>query len=227
MEQAFDVYISYAREDLIRVRELAYFLEDNGLKVWWQSQPEDANESLRILEQHLTEGKAQIVVWSRDSCGSGRIQAEARLGSQKGRLIAVRFQNILPPNGTRALAYADLSDWQGGSGHRHIQKLFTTLNDLTGKGPRFEVTPPPIPEVPHVQAPPSAFDQLGEAEKDERAWQITKGYNNQTYYYNKISNYFIILTNIYNNHTNNYNNYNNNTNNYNTYNNNNNTRVYT
>ena len=67
MEQAFDVYISYAREDLIRVRELAYFLEDNGLKVWWQSQPEDANESLRILEQRLTEGKAQIVVWSRDS----------------------------------------------------------------------------------------------------------------------------------------------------------------
>lgn len=145
----FDVYLSYAPEDKEKVSNLVSTLENNGLRVWWQHHHLKPKEAIALLQRQLNESRVQLVVWSKHSAGSGRVQAEARVGSVRGRLIATRIQDVLPPRDTAAVTYADLSDWIGGQEHRGIRKTFSSIWNLIGKG--LEMAPPPIPRV--VSAP--------------------------------------------------------------------------
>jgi hypothetical protein len=177
----YDIYVSYAPDDFERVRKIVEELEWAGLKVWFRNQPETSQESIDTLNQTLGSGNVQLVVWSQNSAASGRVQAEARVGSLKRRLIAVRIDMVLPPKGTDAVTYADLTNWTGGQDHRQVKKLLEGINRLTGKGPAPEVFP--IQGVENLaSAPTSEWDMLGEEEKDERAWAIASRYNNKTYY---------------------------------------------
>lgn len=173
--ESFDIYISYAPEDIERVRKIAEELEWAGLRVWYRDQPQHSADSVALIEQAIDSLRAHLVVWSQDSAASGRIQAEARASSAKGRLIASRIDQVLPPKGTKAVMYADLIDWQGGQDHRGFRKILTAIHQLTGKGPA------PAPGDDGVNMEGSA-DMLNDAEKDERAWQITMSYNNKTYF---------------------------------------------
>jgi hypothetical protein len=182
----FDVYISYAQEDEGLVRRIVEELEWVGLKVWFRDQPTTSQESLVTLRSNLNQTNCQVVVWSNNSAGSGRVQAEARAGATLKRLIATRVhKDTLPPPGTDAFAYADLSDWTGGTDHKGMRKLLKAIWDLTGKGLK--------PEMPEENLPPqqptgtpnafnSTEDDLSPEQKDERAWQTCLAYNNRTYY---------------------------------------------
>jgi hypothetical protein len=173
--ESFDIYISYAPEDTERVRKIAEELEWAGLRVWFRDQPQNSADSVALIEQAIDSHRAHLVVWSQDSAASGRIQAEARASSAKGRLIASRIDQVLPPKGTKAVMYADLIDWQGGQDHRGFRKVLTAIHQLTGKGPE----PAPGDDGVNMEGNP---DMLNDAEKDERAWQITMSYNNKTYF---------------------------------------------
>ncbi|MFM2374937.1 MAG: hypothetical protein RLZZ165_33 [Bacteroidota bacterium] len=183
-----DVYISYAPEDEGQVRRIVEELEGAGLKVWFRDQPSTSQESLANLRQILNPSNCQVVVWSNNSAGSGRIQAEARAGSALGRLVAARIhKDIAPPRDTNAVAYADLVGWNGGTGHRGMKKLLTGIWNLTGKGRQ----PDPADEASNPSAAPHPAPILGfgareehltPEQKDERAWQTCLAYNNRTYY---------------------------------------------
>ncbi len=154
----FDIYLSYAPEDREKVQSLVNALEDTGLKVWWEHHHLKPKEAIAMLQRQLNVSRVQMVVWSRNSAGSGRVQAEARIGADMGRLIATRIEHIVPPKHSAAVAYADLSDWRGGKEHRGIRKAFATIWSLIGKG--LEIAePPPVPRIipspaPEVQVQP-------------------------------------------------------------------------
>jgi hypothetical protein len=174
-QESFDIYVSYAPEDFEQVRKIAEELEWAGLRVWYRDQPQSSADSVALISSAIDATRAHLVVWSKDSAASGRIQAEARASSEKGRLIASRIDPVLPPKGTKAVVYADLIDWQGGQDHRGFRKILTAIHQLTGKGPE------PAPGEEGAQIDGNA-DMLNDAEKDERAWQITMSYNNKTYF---------------------------------------------
>ena len=148
----FDVYLSYAPEDRAKVQDLVQTLESTGLKVWWEHHHLKPKEAIAMLQRQLNVSRVQMVVWSKNSAGSGRVQAEARVGADRGRLIATRIEQIVPPRDTAAVAYADLTDWSGGQEHRGIRKAFAMIWKLIGKG--LEVADPP--PIPRVIAPPQA-----------------------------------------------------------------------
>lgn len=173
--ESFDIYISYAPEDIDRVRKIAEELEWAGLQVWYRDQPQNSADSVALIEQAIDNTRAHLVVWSQDSAASGRIQAEARASSAKGRLIASRIDQVLPPKGTKAVMYADLIDWQGGQDHRGFRKVLIAVRQLTGKGPELATGD----DGANMEGNP---DMLNDTEKDERAWQITMSYNNKTYF---------------------------------------------
>lgn len=183
-DDQFDIYISYAPEDEDRVRRVVEELEWAGLKVWFRNQPATSQESLQMLRQRLT-GACHVVVWTKNSAASGRIQAEARASSALRRLIAVRLDpGIIPPKDTVAAAYADLADWNGGNDHRGMKKLFGGIWTLIGKGVQPEETP-----VQQQDAFPRSnvdfganAEPLTPEQKDEKAWQTCLTYNNRTYY---------------------------------------------
>jgi TIR domain len=183
-----DVYISYAPEDEAEVRRIVEELERAGLRVWFQDQPSSSQESLANLRQILNPSNCQVVVWSNNSAGSGRIQAEARAGSALGRLVAARIhKDIAPPRDTDAVTYADLVGWNGGTDHRGMKKLLTGIRNLTGKGrqpdlaeiasnPSANPRPAPIPGLAGRE------ENMTPEQKDERAWQTCLAFNNRTYY---------------------------------------------
>lgn len=183
----FDVYISYAPEDEERTRRIVEELEWVGLKVWFRDQPSTSQESLLMLRQSMNNSNCHVVVWSNNSAGSGRVQAEARTGSALRRLIATRIsKDTLPPPGTEAVAYSDLNDWTGGTDHKGMKKLLKAIWDLTGKGLK------PADSADNFGPGPSAANTNGDfgansepqtpEQKDERAWQTCLAYNNRTYY---------------------------------------------
>ena len=133
-ERAFDLYVSYAPEDYDKVRRIVEELEWIGLQVWFRDQPQASEDSVRLLQTALGQSRAHLVVWSKDSAASGRVQAEARTSAEQGRLIASRIDMVLPPRGTKAITYADLIDWEGGQDHRGMKKLLNAVYQLTGKG---------------------------------------------------------------------------------------------
>jgi hypothetical protein len=132
----------------------------------------------------MSAGACHVVVLSKNSAGSGRIQSEARTSSGMQRLIFVRIDaNIVPPRDTVAIAYADLVDWTAGSDHKGMRKLLGGIRTLTGKGPA-----PAEQEAGQTEAPRSNnefganAEPLTQEQKDERAWQTCISYNNRTYY---------------------------------------------
>ena len=176
--QEFDLYLSFAAEDSAKVQHLVEELEWAGIKVWMRHQPEATADSIAVLNETMHEGRAHLVVWSKDAAASGRIQSETRTSSEKGRLIAARIDAVLPPKGTVAHTYADLVDWQGGQDHRGMKKLLYAIHQLTGKG----VAPDPAElQLASETALPTEWDMLSDPEKDDRAWEITLSYNNKTY----------------------------------------------
>ena len=186
----YDIYISYAPEDQARVLKIKDELEWAGLRVWFYEQPTTPAQSQAALRQFLGPNTCHIVIWSDNSAGSGRIQAEARTGSGMRRLIAVRIDNkIIPPKGTEAVAYADLADWTGGKDHRGMKKLLAAIWNLTQKGvqPLVEETPiaPSSINLNKLETAPSVNEAtLTPEQKDERAWQTCLAYNTKTYYEN-------------------------------------------
>lgn len=176
--QQYDIYVSYAQEDRDKVRRIIEELEWVGLRVWWADQPTTSQESLQVLDEQMDATKVHLLVLSNNSAASGRLQAEARTGSAKGRLIAARIDPVLPPRGVKAITYADLTNWEGGQDHRGMKKLLHGIYRLIGKG----VAPDISLEKGDEQEYESDVDQLSDPEKDERAWQMCLAYNNRTYY---------------------------------------------
>ncbi len=186
----YDIYISYAPEDQGRVSKIVEELEWAGLRCWFYDQPINPAQSQTTLRQFLGPETVHVVIWSDNSAGSGRMQAEARTGSGMQRLIAVRIDNkIIPPKGTEAIAYADLTDWTGGQDHRGMKKLFGGIWKLIQKGVQPAAAPvqssPSINLNKNTSTPPPINEaELTPEQKDERAWQACLAYNTKTYYEN-------------------------------------------
>jgi hypothetical protein len=182
----YDIYLSYAPEDAGRAAKIGEELEWLGLRVWYRNQAANASESLTNIRQFLKPFNCQVVIWSDNSVASGRVQAEARVGSAQGRLIAVRIDpKVMPPLGTDAVAYADMSDWQGGTDHRGMKKLLGGIWKLTGKGQQPVETEEAFPNSGSTNAYESTAvqdDHLTQDEKDQQAWRTCLNFNTKTYY---------------------------------------------
>ena len=64
-----DVFISYKREDEVRVARLARALEQAGLAVWWDRGLPGAESWRENIASALHAAKCVLVVWSHGSVG--------------------------------------------------------------------------------------------------------------------------------------------------------------
>ncbi len=185
-DDLFDIYISYAPDDEDRVRLIVQELEWAGLKVWFRNQPNSFQEVQAMLRQRMNASACHVVVWTKNSAASGRIQNEGREGSLLRRMIAVRLDaGLIPPKGTETSFYADLADWTGGTEHRGMKKLLGGIWSLIGKGQQpdqVESQPDGAPRSNSEFGTPASDEPLTPEQKDEKAWQTCLTYNNRTYF---------------------------------------------
>jgi hypothetical protein len=106
---SYDVFLSYAREDLSTVKALVSDIEAEGLTVFWDRHIQLGQQWSDVLDRALREARVVIVVWSTASVKSTWVKAEATEAMTLGRLIPLRIDNATIPMPFGQVQTADIS----------------------------------------------------------------------------------------------------------------------
>ena len=135
-------FISYAREDLDRVRPIVKLIEDNGWSVFWDRTIPAGLTWRGYIGKALDEAKCVIVVWSRKSVVSEFVQEEADDGRERRILIPISIDDVRPPLGFRAIQHEDFTKWKGESHNRRAKSLLKAIEGIAGKPQKKTIVSP-------------------------------------------------------------------------------------
>jgi tetratricopeptide (TPR) repeat protein len=143
-----NVFLSYARGDMQRVRPLAAALERDGHSVWWDRHISGGAEFAGAIEEALRSANVVVVCWSESSIRSAWVRDEAAVGRDGGRLVPVTLDGCPPPLGFRQYQTIDLSDWNGGARSRLLDPLTAAIHKMADATPADDDVPPRQPKRP-------------------------------------------------------------------------------
>jgi len=127
-----DVFLSYARRDLARVRLIADALESHGWSVFWDRNIPPGQDFTRYIQEQLDAAKCVVVAWSRMSVLSHFVRDEAERG--RLRLVPLLLDDVQPPLGFGQLQTANLTDWSGDPAHEEFSRLVESVRTIVPKG---------------------------------------------------------------------------------------------
>lgn len=107
--QSYDVFMSYAREDLAAVRSLVSGIEGEGLRVFWDRQIQPGQAWSDVLETALSDARVVVVVWSAASVKSAWVKAEATEAMSRGKLVPLRIDSAAIPMPFGQVQTADIT----------------------------------------------------------------------------------------------------------------------
>ena len=107
------VFVSYARADQARARQLVDALEQAGLNVWWDTLIEGGAAFAKSIETALERCDAVVVLWSATANTSDWVLDEAAKGRDLHKLVPASLDGTLPPLGFRQYHAIPLSGWTG------------------------------------------------------------------------------------------------------------------
>lgn len=143
-----DVFISYARSDRERVRPYAEALERAGYDVWWDVKIPTGEEFDSAINRALSDAKAILVVWSKDSINSRWVKEEAEDGLARHRLIPLLLDPVVIPLGFRRIQAADFSANRPGAHDVAWKELCEQVERLVGRGSKGLGDQPVEPQRP-------------------------------------------------------------------------------
>lgn len=92
-----ELFVSYASEDLDRVKPLIAALEEYGWRVWWDRELVAGPSYDEKIEEALDTARCVIVVWSQDSIKSRWVRTEANEGLEREVLVPLLIDDVRPP----------------------------------------------------------------------------------------------------------------------------------
>jgi len=122
-----DIFVSYAREDEGRVKNLVAALERQGWSVFWDRSIPSGESWRSYIGQALDDARCVIVLWSRHSVNSSWVMEEADDAKRRGVLIPVLLDSIEQPRGFREIQAADLTRWQPGHPSPNFNELIKDI----------------------------------------------------------------------------------------------------
>ena len=142
-----DVFISYKREDEVRVGRLARALEKAGFSIWWDRGLPGGENWRENIANALHSARCVVVVWSEGSTGleGAFVRDEAGRAMAKGILVPVMIDKVAPPLGFGELQAIDLTRWRGGVRDPFFQDLCAVIRA------KLENAPTPKPKGPAAQ----------------------------------------------------------------------------
>ena len=155
-----DIFLSYASEDLPRVRGLIRALEQQGWSVWWDRIIPVGKTYDQVIEEALDAARCVVVVWSQASVASHWVRTEADEGRQRNILVPVMIDNdVRPPLAFRLLQTARLLDWSDTASHPEFARLVQAITALLGPPPQPAASAPvPVAPIRPPPPPPSVND---------------------------------------------------------------------
>ena len=137
-----DIFLSYAREDLAKARQLAAALEKQGWSVFWDRTALLAGQDFdEVIEQAIEQAGCMIVAWSVASKRSDWVRGEANIGRERKILVPILFEAIEPPIAFRARHTENLADWNGDLNSDEFNKLLRAVKRLVGSETDSNQTP--------------------------------------------------------------------------------------
>src|SRR5581483_9093206 len=137
-----DIFISYAREDRERARNLATALEAAGWSVWWDRYIQVVQSFDQAIENALDAARCVVVLWSKHSVASEWVKNEAASAAERGVLVPALIEDVRMPLEFRRKQTANLIDWEQDPLHAGFQALCGGIAAATGS--------------PHAQQPSGA-----------------------------------------------------------------------
>jgi hypothetical protein len=135
------VFVSYAHDDLDRVRELLNSVKGAGFKVWWDDDLRIGSQFRGDIEAALNAASCLIVVWSRSSVTRPWVLDEVTRVIDKGIVLPVVLDHGLKiPLGLGQIQHAKLEGWTGGE-HPELSKLISRVGALIARGPSKQRMP--------------------------------------------------------------------------------------
>jgi len=146
-----DVFLSYAREDEARARQLATALGQRGFSVFWDREIPPGQTWHSYIGEALANARCVVVAWSRHSVASQWVLEEASEGKDRNVLVPVLFEAVPPPFGFRAIQAASLIDWRPGQRSAAFEGLLGAIRRIVG-GQAGSGTGPGVTDEPHSEA---------------------------------------------------------------------------
>ena len=106
-----DIFLSYASEDLERIKPLANALQAQGWTVFYDRTIPPGKTWRQVIGKHLDECRCIVVAWSKHSVESHWVCEEADIGREENRLIPIKLDDVKSPLGFRSIQSADLTGW--------------------------------------------------------------------------------------------------------------------
>jgi ABC-type branched-subunit amino acid transport system substrate-binding protein len=130
-----DIFISYSRRDRERVDFMAKALEAEGYTVWWDRELRAGEEFDNVIDKHIKEAKAIVVVWSETSIKSNWVKEEAEDGILDNKLVPALIDEVIIPRGFRRIQAAELQDASANpTQSSNWSKFLDSVRELAGEG---------------------------------------------------------------------------------------------
>ncbi len=145
------VFLSYARDDTPKARQIASALEKAGHSVWWDLHVRGGTQFSKVIEEALKAADVVVVLWSERSVESPWVRDEAATGRDRGRLVPVALDKTEPPLGFRQFQTIDISNWKGRGTVPRLAEILHAIEGAVGDEPakpRAAPTRPAMPELP-------------------------------------------------------------------------------
>lgn len=137
-----DVFLSYAREDTSKARELVSVLEDEGLSVWWDKEIYPGRDFELEIDQELANAKVVVVLWSSFSILSNWVRHEAKEAKDSNKLIPILLDDSRIPLSFRALNTIALIDWPDKQSLVELASFKSAVRKFLDEKPRFQQLEP-------------------------------------------------------------------------------------
>jgi DNA-binding response OmpR family regulator len=129
---ATDLFLSYSRQDLAKIEALAAVLQQAGWSVWWDRHIKTGTSFDKVIEQALTNARAVIVAWSKNSVDSDWVRAEAAYALENNKLLPVRLDGAAPPLRFINMQTVNFASWDGSCADQAFRTLVTDLSHMIG-----------------------------------------------------------------------------------------------
>src|SRR3990167_5323441 len=128
-----DVFVSYSRNDLVRVEMLIRALEAHGISMWWDRSLEQGVGFASLIRQEIAKDKSVIVCWSESAAKSEWVQSEADEARHHAKYLGVLIVSCRAPPPFNSLNNANLQSWDGTADDRQLLALLRKVGEQIGR----------------------------------------------------------------------------------------------